>query len=364
MKSNERVVQNLVADYFNNLKSKNLRTSVKVQHLSVQKEWPIQMGSANRRADVVIGDIGRKLYYAIAECKKNGTVGHGPDQLKSYLCATDTPFGIFANNTSPRFWTFYKNMRRGQFEEITQSDFEQYLFEEQRIQSKIERLKKEVCQMQDKESELEDKIRSKERKSDEVGQKISQLQQQKFRIESLIKNSRQQFKQDTQTRNSTSRQLQKRINQLIGQKMDLELKIKRLRQDIDILEGLKLDATRQELQEQVAELVTQRIELEKVLGTWVFKVLRWFKNLFRNNTHSEEKPHRKSWHDGDVHKALTISSLHAITGCKGIVSANGKKLNFKIPAGVKNGQNLRLRGQGNSIVGDETGDLYVKISVA
>ena len=51
-------------------------------------------------------------------------IGHGIDQLKSYLSATNTPFGLFANSTNPASWNFYENLGQNQFREITPSEFE------------------------------------------------------------------------------------------------------------------------------------------------------------------------------------------------------------------------------------------------
>ena len=95
----------------------------KFRKFSIKKEHAIQMGSDNRRADVVLVDNEGNLA-AIAECKQIGVEGHGPDQLKSYLCATDTPFGIFANSTEPDDWEFYENLRQNRFRGITRSEFE------------------------------------------------------------------------------------------------------------------------------------------------------------------------------------------------------------------------------------------------
>ncbi len=95
----------------------------KFQKFSIEKECSIQMGSENRRADVVLIDRKSNLA-AIAECKRHGDVGHGVDQLKSYLSATDTPFGIFANSTDSELWVFYENLGRNQFRKITFAEFE------------------------------------------------------------------------------------------------------------------------------------------------------------------------------------------------------------------------------------------------
>ena len=112
--TSEGIVVEEVAHYF---------SKPRFQKFSVSTEWPIQMGCDNRRADVVLLDKKSNLA-AIAECKGNDFIGHGVDQLKSYLSATDTPFGLFANSTNPESWSFYENLGRNRFREITSSDFE------------------------------------------------------------------------------------------------------------------------------------------------------------------------------------------------------------------------------------------------
>ena len=87
-----------------------------------KKERPIQIGSNNGTADVVLIDDNGS-FAAIAECKGAGYVGHGIGQLKSYLSATDTRFGIFANRADSNQWKFYENLRRNQFEEIEHLQF-------------------------------------------------------------------------------------------------------------------------------------------------------------------------------------------------------------------------------------------------
>ena len=94
----------------------------KFERFSVEREYSVQMGSYKGRADVVLIDGDGNLV-AIAECKHDGYVGHGPDQLQSYLSATDTQFGLFANNTE-RQWDFYENLGKNQFKPIDLSEFE------------------------------------------------------------------------------------------------------------------------------------------------------------------------------------------------------------------------------------------------
>ena len=93
------------------------------ERFSKAEEYSIQMGSDSRRADVVLIDKDGTLA-AIIECKRSGYEGSGPDQLKSCLSATDTPLGVFANETDPAAWKFYENRGQNQFNEIDRSRFE------------------------------------------------------------------------------------------------------------------------------------------------------------------------------------------------------------------------------------------------
>ena len=111
----ERIVVKAVVRYFSELR---------FQKFSIKTEYPIRMGSANRRADVVLIDSADNLV-AIAECKRVGVEGQGRDQLKSYLSATATRFGIFANSTNPGAWDFYENLGQNRFGPMTRAEFEE-----------------------------------------------------------------------------------------------------------------------------------------------------------------------------------------------------------------------------------------------
>ena len=89
----------------------------------IETEYKIQMGADTRRADIVFLDR-RENFVAIAECKQTGVVTYGIEQLKSYLCATATQFGVFANSTDPGDWKFYENLGRNQFKGIVLNEFE------------------------------------------------------------------------------------------------------------------------------------------------------------------------------------------------------------------------------------------------
>ena len=111
----EEIVEEEVVRYF---------SDPRFQKFSIKKQYQIQMGSVNRRADVVLVDSADRLV-AVAECKRVGVEGQGLDQLKSYLSATDTRFGIFANSTYPAAWDFYENLGRNQVRPMTRSEFEE-----------------------------------------------------------------------------------------------------------------------------------------------------------------------------------------------------------------------------------------------
>ena len=96
----------------------------KFSKFSVARECEIQMGPTYYRTDIVLQDAERN-FIAIAECKAPGRTNHGTEQLKSYLCATDTRYGILASDTNGDSWIFYENLRRNRFQQIERTDFEE-----------------------------------------------------------------------------------------------------------------------------------------------------------------------------------------------------------------------------------------------
>lgn len=94
---------------------------------SPQKERQIQIGSENRRADVVLIKIedGTETFAAIAECKGAGYAGSGRAQLNGYLSASNTHLGIFANRSDPGQWEFYKKQEQNQYDPITCDQFKE-----------------------------------------------------------------------------------------------------------------------------------------------------------------------------------------------------------------------------------------------
>ena len=127
MKPEDKVVEEVIA-YF---------SEPKFSEFSIITECEIQMGTDNRAADIVLRDANGN-FVAIAECKSPGGANYGIPQLKSYISATDTPYGIFAPRIERDSWVFYENLRHNRFQQIVLADFEKgVLKEETEMEDKI-----------------------------------------------------------------------------------------------------------------------------------------------------------------------------------------------------------------------------------
>ncbi len=65
----------------------------------------------------------------------------------------------------------------------------------------------------------------------------------------------------------------------------------------------------------------------------------------------------------DMQARITIPFVTSVLGGKHQVSSNGKTFDIKIPAGIKSGETMRVRGKGKSHNG-QVGDLMLKVDVA
>lgn len=100
----------------------------KFAKFSVVRECEIRIGPSSYKADIVLRDE-EGNFITIAECKSPIRASYGIPQLKSYLSATDTSYGIFASNTNRDSWIFFENLRHNRFRRIERSDFEKRVFE-------------------------------------------------------------------------------------------------------------------------------------------------------------------------------------------------------------------------------------------
>ncbi len=67
--------------------------------------------------------------------------------------------------------------------------------------------------------------------------------------------------------------------------------------------------------------------------------------------------------DLDMQAHITVPFMVAIQGGKHNVSANGQNFDIKIPAGIKSGETMRVRGKGKQYQG-QAGDLLIQVEVA
>ncbi|MFY9143625.1 DnaJ C-terminal domain-containing protein [Sulfuricurvum sp.] len=65
----------------------------------------------------------------------------------------------------------------------------------------------------------------------------------------------------------------------------------------------------------------------------------------------------------DIDANVTIPFAVAVLGGKHSISLSGESFDIKIPAGIKNGEKLRVRGKGKR-AGNQAGDLYLRIDIS
>ncbi|MCX7121229.1 MAG: DnaJ domain-containing protein [Gammaproteobacteria bacterium] len=90
----------------------------------------------------------------------------------------------------------------------------------------------------------------------------------------------------------------------------------------------------------------------------------FFESLFGQQ--GSRRQHRTFSQDGeDQHSKIEITLEDAFHGCeKHLVLSGKRELNVKIPAGITEGKQIRLTGQGSQgIQGGKNGDLYLEIHI-
>ena len=124
----EREVQKAVVDYFK-------QEGFTVKDDRKDPECNIQFGASHGGIIDVVVMNPQEHWVAIVECKGEqvGKTEKGVKQLKGYLSATDTRFGILAFNDKPEEWTYYENLRSNEFTEIDQKYFDKHKSDAPRI---------------------------------------------------------------------------------------------------------------------------------------------------------------------------------------------------------------------------------------
>ena len=116
----ETIVEQAVKTYFTD----------QFPQFSTSQQCEVQFGTRHGIADVVLHQSIRDengYFVAIAECKKLPLPilrAQARAQLKSYMSATNTRYGVLAVGTDPRNWEFCENKYNNWFAEINQEDFE------------------------------------------------------------------------------------------------------------------------------------------------------------------------------------------------------------------------------------------------
>lgn len=91
-----------------------------------------------------------------------------------------------------------------------------------------------------------------------------------------------------------------------------------------------------------------------------------FSDIFGGGARSRRAGGPAPQRGGDRIYQVTIGFLDAVKGAKRVITLeNGKTLNIKIPVNVKEGQQIRLKGQGGpGVMGGPDGDALIEVSIA
>lgn len=87
----------------------------------------------------------------------------------------------------------------------------------------------------------------------------------------------------------------------------------------------------------------------------------FFESMFGGNSRSSQVRYRGE----DLNAELQLELIDAYETHKQTLTVNGKKIRITIPAGIENGQTIKISGHGGpGINGGPNGDLYIRFSIA
>ena len=72
---------------------------------------------------------------------------------------------------------------------------------------------------------------------------------------------------------------------------------------------------------------------------------------------------RRRFAGADLRAQLTLPLTEVLTDQKQVVTVGGRKIRLTIPAGVADGQTIRIKGQGAEAPGGQRGDLYITFEI-
>ncbi len=88
----------------------------------------------------------------------------------------------------------------------------------------------------------------------------------------------------------------------------------------------------------------------------------FFQNMFGRKTQGGRR--NVKYKGQDLHAELQLNLKDVYTTQKQTINVNGKKIRLTIPAGVKDGQTIKIKGHGGKgINGGPNGDLYIKFRI-
>ena len=137
----EAIVEQAVTTYFNRQFPK----------FSTSQQCGVQFGVKQGIADVVLHQPirdGTGYFVAIAECKTSPVPiprAQARAQLKGYMSATNTQYGVLAVGTDPGNWEFCENKYNNWFVEINQEDFERGIESWKPVSARISRWWKRIA---------------------------------------------------------------------------------------------------------------------------------------------------------------------------------------------------------------------------
>ena len=221
-------------------------SSAKFERFSTKREYKIQIGSSLCRADVVLRDRAGKPV-VVAECKKIGFSGErGMAQLEDYLHYSEAQFGLFAADTDPSKWSFWKK-DTDSIDEISPYQFEIEIIGEtehdrqaisEGTQVEINRLENQKSELQTKVIQLEGKVQSLVSRETKQRKDVERLKGNEHELNVSIqsqKAKRNRLKTEIDTLIQTERNIQVsneslevKTNQISNRKSELEIEVGQL----------------------------------------------------------------------------------------------------------------------------------------